>query len=97
MNHPSILLPELLSPAGNFEKMEAAFRFGADAVYLAGSKFGMRAAAANFSYEEMKSAVNFAHALHKKVYVTLNVMPRQYELSELEAYLRNCPISLPMQ
>ena len=87
MNHPSILLPELLSPAGNFEKMEAAFRFGADAVYLAGSKFGMRAAAANFSYEEMKSAVNFAHALHKKVYVTLNVMPRQYELSELEAYI----------
>ncbi len=80
-------VPELLSPAGNYEKMEAAFRFGADAVYLAGSAFGMRAAADNFSAEEMKKAVEFAHSLHKKVYVTLNVMPRQYQLSALEAYL----------
>ena len=79
--------PELLSPAGNFEKMEAAFRFGADAVYLAGSRFGMRAAADNFCCEEMKKAVEYAHRLQKKVYVTLNVMPRQHELASLEAYL----------
>lgn len=80
-------LPELLSPAGNYEKMEAAFRFGADAVYLAGSAFGMRAAADNFSAEEMKKAVSIAHSLNKKVYVTLNVMPRQFQISDLEAYL----------
>ena len=83
----SISLPELLSPAGNFEKLESAFRFGADAVYLAGNRFGMRAAADNFSFEEMKKAVNLAHSLGKKVYVTLNVMPRQYEIPGLEAYL----------
>ena len=82
-----IILPELLSPAGNFEKMESAFRFGADAVYLAGRQFGMRAAADNFSAEEMKNAVETAHKLEKKVYVTLNVMPRQYELAQLDMYL----------
>lgn len=80
-------VPELLSPAGNFEKMESAFRFGADAVYLAGTQFGMRAAADNFSALEMKNAVEYAHKLGKKVYVTLNVMPRQYELKSLELYL----------
>ncbi len=80
-------LPELLSPAGNFEKMEAAFRFGADAVYLAGQRFGMRAAADNFSTIDLKKAVDFAHKCNKKVYVTLNVMPREHELLELERYL----------
>ena len=79
--------PELLSPAGNYEKMEAAFRFGADAVYLAGKVFGMRAAANNFSDEELEKAVSFAHSLGKKVYVTLNVMPREGEFSRLEEYL----------
>lgn len=83
----SIPLPELLSPAGNFEKMESAFRFGADAVYLAGTRFGMRAAADNFSFEEQIMAVDYAHKLGKKVYVTLNVMPRQYEMKNLELYL----------
>ncbi|MBR4288946.1 MAG: U32 family peptidase [Clostridia bacterium] len=83
----SVPLPELLSPAGNFEKMESAFRFGADAVYLAGTRFGMRAAADNFSFEEQKTAVDYAHNLGKKVYVTLNVMPRQYEIKNLELYL----------
>ncbi len=90
-----IPMPELLSPAGNLEKMEAAFRFGADAVYLGGVRFGMRAAADNFSADVMKKAVDFAHSHGKKVYVTLNVLPRQYELHELEAYLEElqnvCP------
>lgn len=79
--------PELLSPAGNFEKMEAAFRFGADAVYLAGKVFGMRAAANNFTDEELDRAVKHAHFLGKKVYVTLNVMPREGELEKLKDYL----------
>lgn len=82
-----IPMPELLSPAGNFEKMESAFRFGADAVYLAGNRFGMRAAADNFSADEMKKAVEYAHSLNKKVYVTLNVMPRQYEIFDLISYI----------
>ena len=67
--------------------MCAAFRFGADAVYLAGSRFGMRAAADNFSDDELFSAVEYAHKLEKKVYVTLNVMPREDEFSSLQAYL----------
>ncbi len=87
MNQNCLILPELLSPAGNFEKMEAAIRFGADAVYLAGERFGMRAAADNFSYEELKNAICFAHKLGKKVYVTINIFPRQYEFSALEKYL----------
>ena len=82
-----IILPELLSPAGNFEKMEAAFRFGADAVYLAGKGFGMRAAADNFSDEELEKAVSFAHKLSKKVYVTLNVMPREGQMKLLTEYI----------
>lgn len=86
-NSISLPKPELLSPAGNFEKMEAAFRFGADAVYLAGKSFGMRAATDNFTFDEMKRAVELAHSLCKKVYVTLNVMPRQYQISALESYL----------
>ncbi len=87
MNQNNLTFPELLSPAGNFEKMEAAFRFGADAVYLAGERFGMRAAADNFSLSELKNAVDFAHKLGKKVYVTINIFPRQYEFSALEKYL----------
>jgi len=91
----SVSLPELLAPAGNYEKMESAFRFGADAVYLAGRRFGMRAAADNFSAEEMKKAVDFAHTIGKKVYVTLNVMPRQYQLSDLDSYLEELAFCAP--
>ena len=79
---------ELLSPAGNFEKMRAAFLYGADAVYLASEKFGMRAAAQNFTDKELDEAIDFAHSIGKKVYVAINVMPRGYEYKELRAYLR---------
>ncbi len=89
------ILPELLSPAGNFNKMEAAFRFGADAVYLSGKRFGMRASADNFSPEQMRDSVSFAHKLGKKVYVTLNVMPREDEFHELEEYLEILSDVLP--
>lgn len=80
-------LPELLAPAGNMEKMKAALRFGADAVYLAGKVFGMRAAADNFTLEEIKEACDYAHAMGKKVYVTVNTMPRTEEYSRLAEYL----------
>ena len=80
---------ELLSPAGNFEKLRAAFLYGADAVYLASKKFGMRAAAQNFTDKEISEAIDYAHALGKKVYIAINVMPRGYEYKELRAYLRS--------
>ena len=78
---------ELLSPAGNFEKMEAALRYGADAVYLAGQRFGMRAAADCFSIEELRRACDVCHGMGKKLYLTLNVMPHPAEYPDLERFL----------
>ena len=80
--------PELLAPAGNFEKLKAAVLYGADAVYLAGSAFGMRAAADNFTNEEMVEATAYAHSKGVKVYVTVNTMPRTNEYAALEEYLK---------
>ena len=82
-------MPELLSPAGNFEKMKAAILYGADAVYLAGNLFGMRSAADNFSEDELCEAVKYAHERGKKVYLTVNTMPRGYEYPTLEKYLHS--------
>ena len=79
--------PEILSPAGNFEKMKSAILYGADAVYLSGKIFGMRAAADNFSVEEMAEAVAYAHERGVKVYLTLNTMPRESEYEMLREYL----------
>lgn len=78
---------ELLSPAGNFEKMKAAILYGADAVYLAGQDFGMRAAADNFTLPELRDAVIYAHAHGVRVYVTINIMPHWDEIAALEVYL----------
>ncbi|MBE6701107.1 MAG: U32 family peptidase [Ruminococcaceae bacterium] len=79
--------PEILSPAGNLEKLTFALNYGADAVYLAGSMFGMRAAAGNFDFEEMKKGVSLAHEKGKRAYLTLNTMPRNNEIELLDAYL----------
>ena len=79
--------PELLSPAGNFEKMKAALLYGADAVYLAGQRFGMRSAADNFTDEELLEAVNYTHARGKKIYLTLNTMPHTHEYPALREFL----------
>lgn len=79
---------ELLSPAGNFEKLEAAVRYGADAVYLAGKEFGMRTASQNLTEEELAAAVAFCHERRVRLYVTVNVMPRTEEYPALRAYLR---------
>ena len=80
-------MPELLSPAGNFEKMKAAIRYGADAVYLAGLLFGMRSAADNFTNDELQEAVKYAHKRGVKVYLTVNTMPHGYEYGALREYL----------
>ena len=82
--------PELLAPAGDWERLEAAVAFGADAVYLAGKTFGMRSAPANFTQEELARAVAFCHGRGVRVYVTCNTLPRNEELEELPAFLRAC-------
>ena len=78
---------ELLSPAGDWERLEMALSYGADAVYLAGKEFGLRAAAGNFDREELVRAIELAHGVGKKVYVTCNTLPREDELNRLPAYL----------
>lgn len=80
--------PELLAPAGNFEKLKMSLLYGADAVYLGGENFSLRAAGGNFTLGEIKEAVKFAHELKKKVYVTVNVYPRNDEFDELSEFLR---------
>ena len=81
--------PELLAPAGNMEKCKMAFLYGADAVYLGGNKFGLRAYAANFDIEEIRKAVEFAHDLGKKVYVTVNIFAQNDDIAELPEYIEN--------
>ena len=78
---------ELLSPAGDWERLNMAVLYGADAVYLAGTDFGMRAFAGNFSAEALPKAVEFAHSHGVKVHVTVNTMPRNDEVAALPAYL----------
>ena len=80
-------IPELLAPAGDRERLEAAIRFGADAVYLGGASFGMRAAPANFTFDELRSAVAYAHERGVRVYLTCNTLPRNAEIDELPAFL----------
>ena len=78
---------ELLSPAGDMERLKMAVLYGADAVYLAGTDFGMRAFAGNFTPEELPQAVKFAHDHGVKAHVTVNIMPRNDEIAQLPQYL----------
>lgn len=79
--------PELLAPAGDLEKLKIAVLYGADAVYLAGRHFGLRARAGNFSVEDMAVGVRFAHAKGVKVYVTINIFAHNRDVQDLPAYL----------
>ena len=79
---------ELLSPCGDFERLKLALKFGADAVYLAGEMFGMRTNPSNFSADELKKAVELAHSLGKKVYLTCNTLPRNEEIEKLPEFLK---------
>ncbi len=78
---------ELLAPAGSLEKLKTAILFGADAVYCGGLNFGLRAGADNFSVEELQAGLEFAHQRHKKVYMTLNMIPHNKELAQLPEYI----------
>ena len=79
---------ELLSPAGDMNKLKTAFYFGADAVYIGGKHFSLRALAGNFTDEEILEAVEFAHNLGKKVYVTVNIFGRNDDVEQAEKYFK---------
>jgi len=80
--------PELLSPAGNFEKLKFAFAFGADAVYASGKGTGLRNFADNFTDEGLKEAVEYAHSLGKKIYITVNIFPHNSDLPRITEHLK---------
>lgn len=79
---------ELLAPAGDLEKLQAAIIYGADAVYLGGKEYGLRAFAGNFTMAEIKEGVRFAHQHQAKVYVTVNIFPHNRDIAELGGYLK---------
>ena len=74
---------ELLAPAGDMERLHMALAYGSDAVYLAGTTFGMRAFAGNFDHDQLRQAVQLAHAKGVRVHVTCNTMPRNEEIAAL--------------
>ena len=80
---------ELLAPAGNLERLKIAFLYGADAVYIGGYEYSLRANAINFSREELKEAVEFAHQLQKRVYVTVNIVFHNKDIVGLKEYLED--------
>ena len=82
-----MIKPELLSPAGDADRLEAALLYGADAVYLAGTSFGMRTACKNFDNDALAQAISRVHACGKKAYVTCNVLPRNEEVRQLPSFL----------
>lgn len=79
---------ELLAPAGNLEKLKMAIIYGADAVYLGGEEFGLRASAGNFGQEELEEGIAFAHSNGKKVYLTMNIIPHNEDFNDMPAYIR---------
>ncbi len=79
---------ELLAPAGDMNKCKTAFRYGADAVYLSGKRFGLRAFAGNFEENELEEQIKMAHSLNKKVYVTLNIIPHNVDFNGLAGYVK---------
>lgn len=80
---------ELLSPAGDMERLELAVKFGADAVYVGGTQFGMRSNPPNFDPAQLQAACELVHAAGKKLYLTCNTLPRSYELDALPDFLRS--------
>ena len=78
---------ELLAPAGDLERLKIACLYGADAIYIGGQNYSLRANALNFSLDDIKTAVSFAHALNKKIYVTVNIVFHDSDLAGLKEYL----------
>ena len=89
MNENKDIKPaEILSPAGDMERLFAAVNYGADAVYLAGKEFGMRASPANFDMENLKKAAEICHEKNKKIYLTCNTLPRNDEIKRIPEFLK---------
>ncbi len=86
---------ELLAPAGNFEKLEIALHYGADAVYLSGKEFSLRNFSGNFTLDEIKAAIDLAHTHEAKIYVAVNIFARHQDLSPLETYLAKLNTIVP--
>lgn len=82
-----MIKPELLAPGGSLEKLKTAILYGADAVYIGGEAFSLRVAAENFSLEDMKRGLEFAHKRDKKVYLTANIIPHNSDIGEFERYI----------
>ena len=80
-------IPELLAPAGNMEKAKIAIAYGADAIYLSGQLYGMRAGAGNFDNEQLAAVVKYAHDRGVKVYVTVNIIPHNQHLEGMPEYI----------
>ena len=81
--------PEVLAPAGDIERFIAALNFGADAIYLGGEQFGMRAAPTNFDMDTLREATKMAHDKGVKVYLTCNTVPKNYEIEQFPEYIKN--------
>ena len=79
---------ELLAPAGDLERLKVALLYGADAVYVGGKQFSLRARASNFELSDLEELAKFAHSLNKKVYVTMNISPHDNDLKGLDEYLK---------
>lgn len=82
-----MIMPELLAPCGDLDKLKYVFLYGADAVYVGGTDYSLRANAVNFSFEQLKSATEYTHNLGKKIYVTVNIIFHDKELKGLDKYL----------
>ena len=80
--------PELLMPAGSMDVLKTAFRFGADAVYVGGDMFSLRAKAHNFSKDELTQAVEYTHSIGKKIYVTVNITAHNDDMDPIMDYLK---------
>ena len=79
--------PELLAPGGSLEKLKTAIDYGADAVYIGGDTFSLRVAAENFSVEDMREGLKYAHDHGRKVYLTANIIPHNRDIAELKDYI----------
>ena len=84
----NLIQAELLAPAGNYQKLQTALHFGADAVYVGGKQFSLRTFADNFTQEELASAIRLAHSMGKKVYVTTNIFAKNADFALLEDYFK---------
>lgn len=82
-----MIKPELLAPGGSLEKLKTAIEYGADAVYIGGEAYGLRVAAENFSIDEMRQGIEFAHSRGKKVYLTANIIPHNSDIADFEDYV----------